>query len=128
MMDRKIGRNCLSLVLLLVLVFQFNTLASGISNSEARLGQGVEDPPAERIVSPHAGLDKLSPDLRELIQEQPQVRTNLTLQAANPPLIVSAMIQPGADIQRFFLRSAVSREVAGFNGLPEKLNPNACQN
>ena len=84
-----------------------------------------EDRPVRRIVPTQRGLEKLAPDLREAFEDwQTQATGAPDLLAAEEPLLVSALIQPETDARRLFLRSAVSRPVAGMQWITGEIRLN----
>ncbi len=82
------------------------------------------DRPEERIVPAQRGLEKLSPDLREVF-EQWQTRNDgaPALPETDKPLLVSVLIMPGVDVRSLFLRSALSRPVAGLQWVTGEIEP-----
>jgi subtilisin family serine protease len=68
----------------------------------------------ERIVSENGGLAKLSADLQEMLAATPiSGRLQAYNLEADNPLLVTALVEPGASVERSFIRSVRSRQVAG---------------
>lgn len=113
----KLGRGFLSAVLFLGMVFQSSPRNASSSTGEnpAPVFQGQAS--SEQIVSSLRGLEKLAPDLRELwlrAEDRPSAQGGPSFAAfAEQPLMVSALVLAGADVQDLFSQSARSREIAG---------------
>lgn len=125
---RKFGQACLSAAIFFGMVFQGAPL-SGIAQAESNLpmGHGMQqtDFPPEQIITTEDSLDKLSPDLRARVQETVVENGLASAQERDLPLLVSAQVQPGADVERFFTRSIRSREIAGMQWVTGELSAKA---
>jgi hypothetical protein len=120
-------RLCITIVLFLgVVVLLVPAAPAAKVDSKKPLAVATEDqrslqmatsqPHPERIVPAEKGLEKLSPDLRKLLDSQPVLNPGAAAAVdfgSGDPLLVSAMVQPGANVERFFSHSVVTRTVAG---------------
>jgi subtilisin family serine protease len=133
MMHRQPGRLFMSILLFLGM-FLLMVPAAKVESKEGlaarkAMQEGIpSQPPQEKVVTGEKGLEKLSPDLRSLLEALPVSNQAAAMAAATDavsgdPLLVSAMIEPGADVGRFFSQSVVSREVAGVQWITGELAP-----
>lgn len=111
--SRRIVKTALSLVLIIVLFAQL-PLPRAVSSQAAGSDPAVQQPAQEMLVSTRRGEEKLSADLRVTLGLDQSPGSLLTPAAASQILMVSAVVQPGADVERYFTRSARSRTIAGF--------------
>ncbi len=108
---RKLGSSLLLLILITGLLVQ-------VCPTQTVLSQPADDysqpPLPEQVVSTQRGLEKLAPDLRAVV-ENTQVPLSVAAQNnVRQPQMVSAVVRPGTDVSRFFIRSARSRQFAGY--------------
>ncbi len=111
----------------LSIVFFLCFIFIGVPSAVVRSQQGPPSSPIkEQIISSNNSLEKLSPDLRELVEAAPLEKRENQRQAidtaSGTPLLVTALIEPGADVQRFFTRSVRSRQVAGFEWITGEID------
>lgn len=104
---RSFWQVCLSVFLL----FGFVSLPA---NPAFSARGGTSEPPPEKNVTTAVGLEKLSPDLRQLIQDT-TAPASLSAAAVSEEesVMVTALLVPGTDVERHFTRLTRSRPVNG---------------
>jgi subtilisin family serine protease len=108
----QLGRVCLSVSLLLGFVF-FSSVPVYSERAYWQAEPSAEQPP-EKNATGLPGLEKLSPDLRHLVQEASAPISILPAAEGNvEPIMVTALLTPGTDVERYFIRMARSRIVSG---------------
>lgn len=106
----------IGLSILLLFRLTFASIPDINVQSKRAVVQGDQPPVSsrEKIQTTERGLEKLSADLRERVEAEPIFSRSMAYeQESGDPLLVTALITPGADVQGFFTRSVRSREMAG---------------
>lgn len=109
----KFRRICLFLGIILVLTLNSAAVPTSAQQVTGQTGQIASVGPGH-VNPPVRGLEKLSPDLRDLLNSQAAPQSTMAMDVSSgEPLLVSAMVQAGADVQPLFTSSVRSRDVGG---------------
>ncbi len=118
------GSKSLSFFLCLATILSLLTSSTVLAGIPPAISSLQKDRPDRRIAPTQRGLEKLAPDLQDAFEQwQAQVPGMPGSLALDEPLLVSALIYPETEVGRLFLRSALSRPVAGVQWITGEIRP-----